>query len=222
MYIVIAGAGMIGTALAEHLSAAKHDVVVIDLDKERSELVYSELGVMSVNGSATNIRVLEDAGIQRADVAVGLMTHDADNLSFVLLARQFNVEQRIVRMRDPRYLEAFELAGATFILRMAQLMMHELLPAIESPRARRIAELGGGEAEMIAVQIPDTAPVVDQTITEVVSSPGFPRNCAFAAIFDKERKLTIPRGDAVIRGGNEVIVVAGAEDVRRVIEALTG
>lgn len=221
MYIVIAGAGLIGGQLAEHLVRARHDVVVIDHDKEHCERLYTDLGVVSVNGSATDIRVVQDAGIERADVSAALMQGDAENMAFTLLATQFGVKQRIVRMRDPRYEEAYELAGATFVLRVSDLMMHELIPAIESPVARRIAEIGGGVAEMVAITVPEGAQVAGKTITEVVQGANFPEACAFAAILDQEGRITIPRGDARIDAGHEVLVVSKTDDLPSVIKSMT-
>jgi len=221
VYIVIAGAGLTGTQLADRLARTRHDVVIVDQDKERCEQVYADLGVVAVNGSATDPRVLEDAGIERANVSVALMRGDADNMSFTLLARRYGVPRRLVRMRDPRYEEAYELAGATYILRETSLSLQELLPAIESPVARRIAEIGHGEDEIVAIAVPDGASIAGQTITDVVRRPGFPESCVFVAIFDRERKLTIPRGDTVIHAGNEVLVVSTVADLPRVIKFLT-
>ena len=73
MYIVIAGAGLVGCGLAKALVASRHDVVVVDPDKSVCEWVASHLGALALNGSATNIEILEQAGIEKADVAVATM-----------------------------------------------------------------------------------------------------------------------------------------------------
>jgi len=83
-----------------------------------------------------------DARDVRADVACALMRADADNLTFTLLAHRYSVKTRIARMGDARYREAYELAGATDILNIADMFMRETLFTIERPEARRIAELG--------------------------------------------------------------------------------
>ena len=75
MYVVIGGTGSTGGRLAGVL-ADRHDVVAIETDEHRCEQLYAELGILVINGSATDIRVLEEAGIERADVACGLMADD--------------------------------------------------------------------------------------------------------------------------------------------------
>lgn len=220
MYIVIGGAGLTGGRVAGVL-ADRHDVVVVEQDQRRCEQLYAELGILTINGSATDIRVLEEAGIERAEVACALMRNDADNLAFVLLANRFGVKTRVARMGDPRYREAYEVAGATHILSSADMYMREIVFAIERPKARRITEIGGGEAEMLAVQIPDGAAIVGMTVQELVQSEKFPETSVIAGIFDGEGRLTIPRGSAVISSHNEVLVVARAEDIGAIMEFLT-
>ncbi|NSW56052.1 MAG: TrkA family potassium uptake protein [Armatimonadetes bacterium] len=220
MYIVIGGAGVVGSGIAQ-IMRDTHDVVVVDIDEARCAQIYAELGVLTVHGSATDLGVLQQAGIDRADAALALMRNDADNITFTLLARQFGVAQCVVRMRDSRYRDAYDLAGATYIISELDLYLHELVLAVERPRARRIAEIGGGEAEMLAVQVPEGAAAAGLTVREIAQRPNFPQSGVIAGILDKERKLTIPRGDAVVPGDSEVLVVVKAEDVADVVECLT-
>jgi len=220
MYVLIGGAGLAGGRLAGAL-AERHDVVVVESDQRRCEQLYAELGVLTVNGSATDIRVLEEAGITRAEVACAMMRQDADNLTFTLLAHRFGVATRIARMGDPRYREAYELAGATHLLNSADMMLRETVFYIEKPAARRLTEIGGGEAEMLAIQVPEGAAVEGQTVQEITRSPGFPETCVIAGIFDAERKLTIPRGNAVVRPHSELLVVVRAEDIAELVSFLT-
>jgi len=220
VYVIIAGAGLIGAGLARVLRDS-HDVVGVDVDAARCAEIYAELGVLTIHGSATDIGVLIQAGVERADVAVAFMRDDADNLTFTLICKQYGVAHRMVRMRDTRYREAYDLAGATFLLNVLDLYLHELILAIERPRARRIADIGRGEAEMLAVHVPEGATAVGLTVQEIVARSKFPTSAVIAGILDKERRLTIPRGDAVIPGDSEVLVVVKAEDVSAAVECLT-
>jgi trk system potassium uptake protein len=219
VYIVIGGAGLTGGRLAGVL-AERHDVVVIETDQKRCEQLYAELGVLTVNGSATDIRVLEEAGIQRADVACATMRQDADNLTFTLLANRFDVRTRIARMGDPRYREAYELAGATQVLNSADMLLREIVFYIEKPAARRITEIGGGEAEMLAIEIPEGAAIEGRTVQQITQEDCFPDTCVIAGIFDSDRRLTIPRGSAVVRPHSEILVVVRPEDLAGLVEFL--
>ena len=62
MYIIIAGGGMVGGGLLRMLLDNKHDVVLIEQDKETCDRLYAETGVIAINASATNIEALNEAG----------------------------------------------------------------------------------------------------------------------------------------------------------------
>ena len=81
MYIIIAGAGRVGSEITKIMVNNKHDVVVIDIDPEICNDIYSETGAMTINGNATTIRTLEKAGAEKADAILCLMHSEADNIA---------------------------------------------------------------------------------------------------------------------------------------------
>ena len=113
MYVVIAGGGMMGSTLGRRLLADRHDVVVIEQDKAVCEKIAARSGAVALHGQATDIDILEEAGLRKADVAVAALPIDAANLAFCLLAREFDVPRIVARMRSPRYETAYKLAGVT-------------------------------------------------------------------------------------------------------------
>jgi len=131
MYIVIGGGGIAGTVLARALIDMKHDVVVIDPDREVCESLYADSGAVTVNGSATDIKTLKEAGMEKADVAIACMYKDADNMSFCLLARSLGVPRIITKMRDPDYEAAFRAAGVDFICDMIAILKKEVLADLQ-------------------------------------------------------------------------------------------
>ena len=77
MKLIIAGAGRIGGALAEALSAEKHDIAVIDRDTETLSHVSDDLDVICLEGSATNPDVLREAGAAEADLLIAAVVKAA-------------------------------------------------------------------------------------------------------------------------------------------------
>ena len=72
MYVLVAGGGHMGTHLVTRLVAEGHDTAVIDMDREVTDRIFAEHGVVVFTGSATDLTVLEQAGLKRADVAVAM------------------------------------------------------------------------------------------------------------------------------------------------------
>ena len=84
MYIIIAGGGIVGKSITKAL-VKNHDVVVIDNDFANCEKITSGYGAVAVQGDATNINTLREAGVEKCDYALGVMGRDSENLLFALL-----------------------------------------------------------------------------------------------------------------------------------------
>ncbi|MGM0380283.1 MAG: potassium channel family protein [Bacillota bacterium] len=220
MYIVIAGAGIVGRNLTQHLSK-EHDVIVIDKEKEQCEKIYSNYGAVAINGDATNISILKEAKIQKADYAIAAMRYDKHNLLFSILAKNFNVENIFVRMRDPAYREAYEIAGATNIGHSVKMMVDKFILDIVNPEIRTVASLRNGKAEISIFSIPKNAKCSGQTISEIASNKKFPNDTVIAGIFDSESdKFIVPRGDRKIYENNQIFLVGTEQDIQKAYKFL--
>lgn len=222
MYIIIAGGGVVGRTLVQQLVDKKHNIVLIDKDREVCESIYSSYGVLTICGSATRIDILQEAGINQGHVAVGVMREDADNLAFSLLARNFGVQQIMVRMRDPAYESAYKLAGASTIAGIIDLLVYRFVVDIEQPAIEKVVSLKEGRAEVSIVTLPARASCSGLTVSEIVSKEDFPKECVIAGIFDEEENmLIIPRGDQRIYGKNRIFLVASRKNIKRAAEFFT-
>lgn len=220
MYIIIAGGGIAGRNLTKSL-VQKHDVIVIEKDQNVAEKIYSRYGAVTVLGSATRIDILKEAGIEKCDVAIAVMRDDADNLSFSLLAKNFGVEKILVRMREPEYENAYQMAGATNIAATMELIVDRFITDIEEPDVRKVASLGDGKAEVSILTIPADSRISGMKISEIVSQKNFPENCVIAGIFDKAQdRYIVPRGNREIFAGNQVFLVASKDDMERAADFL--
>jgi trk system potassium uptake protein TrkA len=222
MYIIVAGAGLVGSELARNLVEKKHDVVIIDHDKEACDRLYAEIGVIAINGKAARIDSLNEDGAEKADVVVTAMGNDVDNLACAILAKSLGVPQIVARMRDPAYEDAYRLAGAQSIVRVTNLMINEMMMDIEQPAVRRIMTIGGGRGEIFMVVIPQDAKVSGKTVADIARNSGFPDQCVVIAVYSQEEEeISFPRGDNVINEGDEVFLISPTEDVKSAADFLT-
>jgi trk system potassium uptake protein TrkA len=109
MFVMIVGAGRVGSAVAKSALAAGHEVSVLDedplsherLDAGQSQSWEGSGGQFTV-GTALELDALVQAGIERADVFIASTDGDNTNLIIAQIAqRRFNVERAIVRVMDP-------------------------------------------------------------------------------------------------------------------------
>ncbi|MFD5256359.1 potassium channel family protein [Streptomyces bobili] len=102
MNVLIAGAGRLGTQIAQVLSAARNEVTLMDIDDDRvAELEDRIPTVRLVAGDACEPALLEHAGALAADLVIATTGDDEDNLVISLLAkRQFSVPRVAARVND--------------------------------------------------------------------------------------------------------------------------
>jgi len=216
MYIIIAGGGLVGRGLAQRLVKARHDVVVIDKSKAVCEWVAARLGALAHHGSATSIDILQQAGIERADVTVSTMRADADNLAFAMLARSFGVERVIARLRNPQYESAYRLAGVTTTVHVSDVFADQLLLDIEQPHLQQVYTFAAGQASIVVDTVPDGSAAAGKTVSEIAASPDFPNACVITGIYRAETQtFVVPRGQAQIQASDRVFLVAEQANLRK-------
>ncbi|MBI4469196.1 MAG: TrkA family potassium uptake protein [Acidobacteria bacterium] len=206
MRIVIAGGGTTGIALARGLLADGHKISLIDRDPQVCDRLFRETGVLTYPGSATNISVLREAGIHRADAAAAMMRLDSDNLAMALLAHSFRVPQIMVKMVDQEFAEAYRLAGATAIVGVTDILISRMQAHIEMPLVRNLMRIGRGEVEVFEVDVPGGSHVSGRTVEEIVALEGFPQSCAFVALRRGEQVETA-RGKTLVTPDSSVIII---------------
>jgi trk system potassium uptake protein TrkA len=113
MYLIIAGGGKVGTNLTRSLLRAGHEVTLIEQQPYRFERLEAEFEHQVIRGDATEMFVLERAGIKRPpDLLIAATGDDEDNIIICQLAREkYGVNNVIARINDPRNQPYFDLLG---------------------------------------------------------------------------------------------------------------
>lgn len=222
MLVVVVGVGIVGRQVVAKLVEHRHDVVVVDKDHSVCEEVYGETGAVTVTGDATRLSVLSDAGVAGADVVVCLMRSDADNIACSIIAKSLGARRILARMRNPGYSEAYQLSGVSGVVRVADLLINQLMVEIEQPRIRRIMSLGGGSAQICSVVVPPGAWAEGRTVAEVASRKEFPVESLIVGVYRVgEEAFFIPRGVHVLKENDTVYVITRSGDVKAAAEILT-
>src|SRR6266566_2113894 len=113
MYVLIAGGGKVGSNLARTLIRTGHEVTLIEQRPIRFDTLEAEFEHQVHKGDATELFVLERAGIKRPpDIVVAVTGDDEDNLVICQMARErYGVQKVIARVNDPRNQTYFDLLG---------------------------------------------------------------------------------------------------------------
>lgn len=217
MRIIVAGAGRGGLSLAAHLQGQGHAVTVIEREPAVVARAAEQLGVVALTGDATDVGTLTLAEPRRADVVVGMLHRDADNLAVAALARSLGARRVMVRMRDPLYRPVYVEAGVHQILSETEVLVGALATAIEFEAVRHSMVLGSGEAIAFELLVPEDARVVGRSVSEVASDEAFPRSCVIAGVA-LDGAVQAPRGATVLESGARLLVVSARVDMPKTIE----
>jgi trk system potassium uptake protein TrkA len=206
--VAIAGAGSVGTAIARDLFSNGHDVLVLEQDPELVERLRPTLDVTWVAADACEVSSLDAAGMASVDVVVAATGDDEDNLVISLLAKQeFAVPRVVARVNHPKNQWLFnESWGVDVSVSTPQLLTALVEEAVSVGSLVRLLQFQGGSAHLVEVTLADDSPVADVAIADV----GIPRDATVVAVVRDDR-LVVPRGDTVLRVGDEVLVLVTAD-----------
>jgi trk system potassium uptake protein TrkA len=115
MYVLIAGGGKVGANLTRSLQRTSNEVTLIEQSAWRYDKLEAEFEHQVIRGDATELFVLERAGIKRPpDLVVAATGDDEDNIVICQLAREkYGVQKVIARINDPRNQSYFDLISPT-------------------------------------------------------------------------------------------------------------
>jgi trk system potassium uptake protein len=219
MRVAIAGAGKVGLFIANDLSAAGHDVLLIEQDPGVVSRSVASAGVEWHLGDACEVNSLRDAAIEKCDVVVAATGDDEDNLVVSLLAKtEFAVPRVIARVNHPKNEWLFnDNWGVDVSVSTPHLITALVEEAVTVGRLVRILQLQGGQARLVEVTLAEDSPAIDQSIAEI----DVPRNATIVAIV-RDEHVVMPRGDSIFEAGDEVLAMVTPESEDEVRRLLTG
>jgi trk system potassium uptake protein TrkA len=216
--IVILGAGRVGASVAESLVSERNDITVIDTDVDNLKLLQDRLDLRTVAGNGTHPPVLQQAGIEDADMLIATAARDETNLvACQIAARLFNVPTRIARIRAPEFQSHAEITGeggfyVDHLICPEQTVTDYVRKLIEFPEALQVLEFAGGRASLIAVRAYAGGPLVSHPISDLrTHHPNI--DVRVVAMFRGDRSIR-PEGSTMIEPGDEVFLLAPSEHIR--------
>src|SRR4051794_8956907 len=168
MYVIVVGAGKVGWNLGRELLEKGHEVTLIEKDRNRYQTVEQELEHVAQYGDATELWVLERAGISRADMCIAVTGDDEDNILICQVAKQkYGVERIIARCNNPRNLEHFKLLGIEPAVSATDLILNLIEHSLPGHGLVRLLDLSGDQLEIIEVEVHPGAPADGRRVSEV-------------------------------------------------------
>jgi trk/ktr system potassium uptake protein len=210
MYIIVVGAGKVGWNLARELLEKNHEVTVIENNRRRYLTVEQELEHNVSYGDASELWVLERAGIQRADMVIAVTGDDEDNMLICQVAREkYQIDQVIARVNNPRNKEHFELLGVRPTVSATDLILRLIEHEVPEYGLVHLLDLQEEQLEIIEMLLGQDCGVTGQRVGDLQMPDG-----SLLISVLRDGKGFVPSADTVLEAGDEVLAVLdpGKED----------
>jgi trk system potassium uptake protein TrkA len=217
MFIVVAGGGKVGSNVARGLRRLGHELTIIEQRRERFVRLEEEFEHAAIVGDATEIFVLERAGIARPpDLVVAVTGDDEDNMVICQMARErYGVGKVIARVNDPRNQPHFDLLGISPTVSATQTIMALVEHEVPEHELIHLLELRKENIEIVEVQIDESSP----SAGKLVSRLKLPAGARLLYVL-RDGRAEIPDDETALQAGDQVLAILepGKEDeLRRVL-----
>src|SRR5436190_7893396 len=214
MYVLIAGGGKVGANLTRTLQRLGHEVTLIEQRRDRFERLEPEFEHAVQLGDATELYVLERAGIKRPpDLVVAVTGDDEDNMVIGQIAREkYGVEKVIARVNDPRNQVHFDLLGITPTVCATSSILALIEHEVPEHELIHLLELRKENLEIVEVTIDKSSVAVGKKVAKL----GLPEGSRLISVM-REGHSEIAEDATELRAGDQVpaILEPGKEDELR-------
>lgn len=224
MKILILGAGVTGSSVAEALASEENDIVVVDFKPELLDALKERFDIATVTGNAAHPSVLEQADVLNSDIVIAATDRDETNLLACLIINSlYSRPKTIARVRAVDYLDHPQLFGPNgipvdFVISPEQVVMQSIRNLIEYPGVLHISDFAGGLVRLFSIRVVTGGFLTGRKI-KTLKDRLVDAKIRVAAIF-RHGKPIIVNGEAEIQTDDEVFFVAPQSEVRNVLKEL--
>ena len=218
MYIIIAGGGKVGYYLVKTLLSYKHRLTVIEPKVELCEKLSNELNIPTFNGDATDLDILEQVEMEKADTFIAVTGKDEDNLIACQLAkRNFGVRRTIARVNNPKNVEVFQKLGVDLAVSSTSIIADLIEQEVDYTGMKTLLRLKSGKLVLNEIVITEKSPVVNKSLKDI----NIPKDCIIISVIRGE-EVIIPNGFTVLKDKDYIIAVSSKQDQQELREFFIG
>jgi trk system potassium uptake protein TrkA len=203
VYVIIVGAGKVGWNLARELIARDREVTLIESDHAKYRTVEEELEHAVQYGDATELWVLERAGIQRADLVIAVTGDDEDNILICQVAKEkYGVQRIVARVNNPRNLQHFKLLGIQPAVSATDLILRLIEHEVPEYGLIQLLALEEEHLEIIELEVGEGSEADGRRVADIQLPDG-------SLVISVLRGGTgfVPKGDTLVNAGDQVMLI---------------
>jgi len=231
VYIIIAGAGIVGTHIASVLAEGKHEVTIVEPSDAVIEGIRRQLDVKTITGNATAPRILREAEVGRADLIIAVTNNDETNMLICFLAKELGASMTVGRVRNPEYSGYFVTAskspsaarkivrpktlGIDLIINPEVAVADEIVQLLCGVCPSPVSNFADGRIQIGEFKVEQKA-----LINKALEKIKFPVPCVAAAIA-RGAKTFIPSSKEILEKDDHIFLLSSQESMNELTSVFT-
>lgn len=231
MYIIIAGAGVVGMHLASVLAEGKHEVTIVEPSEATVESIRRQMDVKTIVGNATTPKILREAEVGRADLILAVTNNDETNMLICFLAKELGAAMTVGRVRNPDYSGYFVTAakspsasrkvvrpktlGIDLIINPEVTAAEEIVESLCNIAPSPVSGFSKNRTQITEFKVEQKS-----FIGKPISKLKFPEPCIIIAVA-REATTFIPGPDEILRENDHIYVLSSTESLEVINSLLT-
>jgi voltage-gated potassium channel len=223
-HYIVCGFGRVGRGAAAELQRAGVPFLIVDKSEDRVEWAIKS-GMLGVLADATDDETLKDAGVLRAKGLIATLQSDADNLFVILSAKALKPSLLVsARVNSEQTEKKMRLAGADHVFAPYDMTGNRMAQVMLKPHVFQFIDFTtksmGLDVGIEQVRVPSNSEFVSKSLQET----HFRKELGVIVLAIRKsdgRMLFNPQAEASIEGGDHLIVMGEAANLRRLEQALS-
>ena len=212
--VMVLGGGRIGTKTARLLKDSKHDVKIIERDRDRAYDLADEFhDILILNGDGRDSDLLEEEGISEIDAFIAVTGRSETNIMACLLAKSKGVKKTIALVENTDYIHLSQVIGINGFINKKLMTANAIFKHIRRGKVLDVTNLYDLQAEVLEFRVDEGSKICNKKI----GSLKFPKQAIVGGIV-RNNKGFIPTKDFVILPFDRVVVFSQPGCINKVEE----
>jgi voltage-gated potassium channel len=224
-HYIVCGYGRVGRAAARELQQAGVPLVVVDRNPDKVERAIRE-GLPALAGDSTHDATIEEVGVRRAKGLVAALATDSDNLFLILSAKTLNPQLKVAaRVGEEDAEDKLRRAGADTVFAPYTNAGHQLALSLVRPHVVQFLDVAtknvGLDVGLEQMRVAERSEMVSKSLKQMQLR----RDLGVIVLAIRKADGTMifnPPAEAVLQGGDFLIVMGEHEHVRKLEALLAG
>jgi trk system potassium uptake protein TrkA len=202
---VIVGLGTIGKTILKTLSKEKHNITLIDENKDKIEELIAKYDVSAVIGNGARMDIQKEAKVKDADLLIALTDSDELNIFACMVARKVGAKNTIARVRNHDYsnqiAEMKDDLGISMLVNPEKDTANEIFNLINLPSIVQVEHFAKGRVLLVEIMVEKGCSLIGESLYSLGKK--FSTKVLICAV-QRNGQVFIPSGNFTIEEGDRL------------------